>query len=238
MNVCFGDWAGWKPVTDGGPTSTRRLSEDETGHGGGTPASGQLTDKDFEANKHGKVIGSTDSMSSTISYVARETSKRNDVFDERVGRCEGRRLEGCKERDLEYALVDNAEGRAARANVPLRTLAEDGARLVLENRWDITHRRRENQLDRTSNVDETFRDGIETLRPSVKPSTKSCVFCGQVGNSGTCGSLVTIQIAGEETNFHHACALWAPDVYQKEVCLFERKLGKRFIRKDTKNTFS
>jgi hypothetical protein len=45
----------------------------------------------------------------------------------------------------------------------------------------------------------------------------TCVLCGELGSPTTCGPLVPVSLAGEEVSVHHACALWAPQVYQDEV---------------------
>lgn len=89
---------------------------------------------------------------------------------------------------------------------------DDGSTQTNEERY-------KNECGSPIGFDELLKSS-EYRRPRSSSTTKSgCVFCGYLGTTATCGDLITISLAGEDTTFHHACALWAPDVYQKEVRL-------------------
>jgi hypothetical protein len=44
-----------------------------------------------------------------------------------------------------------------------------------------------------------------------------CAFCGTAGTPHTCGALVAVKLGDKSAAVHHACALWAPQVYQPQV---------------------
>jgi hypothetical protein len=47
-----------------------------------------------------------------------------------------------------------------------------------------------------------------------------CAFCGTAGTPNTCGALVAVRLGDQQVAVHHACALWAPQVYQPQVRFF------------------
>jgi PHD-like zinc-binding domain len=63
-----------------------------------------------------------------------------------------------------------------------------------------------------------------------------CAFCGTAGTPHTCGALVAVRLGDQKAAVHHACALWAPQVYQPQVSygerillFFRRKAGSSFL---------
>lgn len=53
--------------------------------------------------------------------------------------------------------------------------------------------------------------------PTAPLPVQECAFCGSIGTPRTCGSLTPVTLGSRQALVHHACALWAADVYQPEV---------------------
>ena len=62
-----------------------------------------------------------------------------------------------------------------------------------------------------------------------------CVFCGSSGTPRTCGTLVGVKLGEQRTAVHHACALWAPQVYQPQAStIFSQFLLSNFQKFELK----
>ena len=53
-------------------------------------------------------------------------------------------------------------------------------------------------------------------KEALSKDLPSCALCRGLGTPTTCGSLVPVCINGQEAAVHHACAVWAPQVYESE----------------------
>ena len=53
--------------------------------------------------------------------------------------------------------------------------------------------------------------------PAAHPAACACAFCGTLGTPRSCGGLSAVTLDSRPAAVHHACALWAPQVYQPEV---------------------
>ena len=63
---------------------------------------------------------------------------------------------------------------------------------------------------------------LDVLSPPPLPSTAlsehaECALCGTMGTPRTCGTLVGVRLGDRDAAVHHACALWAPQVYQPQA---------------------
>jgi hypothetical protein len=56
--------------------------------------------------------------------------------------------------------------------------------------------------------------------PQSPLAATECAFCGTAGTPRTCGALVAVQLGDQNVAVHHACALWAPQVYQPQASFF------------------
>jgi len=53
--------------------------------------------------------------------------------------------------------------------------------------------------------------------PQSPLAPTDCAFCGTAGTPHTCGALVAVRLGDQNVAVHHACALWAPQVYQPQA---------------------
>lgn len=63
---------------------------------------------------------------------------------------------------------------------------------------------------------------LDVLSPPPLPSATlsehgDCAFCGTIGTPRTCGILVGVRLGERDAAVHHACALWAPQIYQPQA---------------------
>jgi len=91
--------------------------------------------------------------------------------------------------------------------------------------------RRETQTDDAVDLHNNFHGAANDLNAAMgsidevtrvtPPSTvvEECAFCRYLGTPRTCGPLNQVILGGEGAMVHHACALWAADVYQTEVSI-------------------
>lgn len=67
--------------------------------------------------------------------------------------------------------------------------------------------------------DDTLPSGEVYIQEAMDKLPKRCLLCRGIGTPSTCGSLVPVRVNGEEGAVHHACAVWAPQVYESEDAL-------------------